>query len=83
MVTTYIILPFVVAKRGGKLVPATPQKTNDRARALAAAERMAGQYAGLVVLEESSEPEQDVYAEPKLLRSIGRVPDEMIEALAA
>ena len=83
MVTTYIILPFVIGKRGGKLVPGTPQKAKDAVRAVAAAERMAGQYAGLVVLEESSDPEQDIYAEPRLLRAIGSVPDEMIEALAA
>ena len=83
MVTSYIILPFVVAKRGGKLVPCTPQKAKDAARAIAAAERMAGQYAGVVVLEECSDPEQDIYAEPRLLRAVGNVPDEMIQALAA
>ena len=37
-ITTYIILPFAIAKRGGKLVPGTPQK----AKAVFAAERMAG-----------------------------------------
>ena len=83
MVTTYIILPFVVAKRGGKLVPFPPQKAKDAARAIAAAERMAGQYAGLVVLEEQADPEQDIYAEPRLLCAIGKVPDEMVAALAA
>ena len=55
-ITQYIILPFVVAKRGGKLVPCPPQKAKDAARAIAAAERMAGQYAGIVVLEEESDP---------------------------
>jgi hypothetical protein len=44
---------------------------------------MAGQYAGVVVLEEESDPEQDIYAEPRLLRAIGNVPGEMLEALAA
>ncbi len=83
MAINYLILPFVVAKRGGKLVPGTPQKAKDAVRALAAAERMTGQYAGLVVLEEQSDPEQDIYAEPRLLRAIGQVPSEMIEALAA
>ena len=83
LVTTYIILPFVVAKRGGKLVPCPPQKAKDATRAIAAAERMAGQYAGIVVLEECSDPEQDIYAEPRLLRSIGTVPAEMVESLAA
>ncbi len=82
-VTSYIILPFVVAKRGGKLVPGTPQKAKDQAKAVAAAERMAGQYAGVVVLEEQSDPEQDIYAEPRLVRAIGNVPEEMIKALAA
>ena len=80
---TYIILPFVVAKRGGKLVPGTPQRAKDKGKAVAAAERMAGQYAGIVVLEEQADPEQDIFAEPRLVRAIGRVPEEMIESLAA
>ena len=83
MATIYIILPFVVAKRGGKLVPATPQRAKDEGQAIAAAEHMAGQVAGVVVLEEQSDPEQDIFAEPRLVRIIGRVPDEMTEALAA
>ena len=82
-ITSYIILPFTVAKRGGKLVPGTPQKGKDAAKAINAAERMAGQYAGIAVLEEESDPEQDIYAEPKLLRAIGSIPPEMVEALAA
>ena len=83
MATNYIILPFVVAKRGNKLVPCPQQKAKDATRAIAAAERMAGQYAGVVVLEEESDPEQDIFAEPRLLRAIGNVPAEMIESLAA
>ena len=83
MAITYIILPFVVAKRGDKLVPGTPQRAKDQAKAVVAAERMAGQVAGLVVLEEQSDPEQDIFAEPRLVRVIGRVPDEMVESLAA
>ena len=83
MAITYIILPFVVAKRGDKLVAGTPQKAKDKAKAVVAAERMAGQVAGVVVLEERSDPEQDIFAEPRLVRAIGRVPDEMVESLAA
>ena len=56
MAINYIILPFVVAKRGNKLVPCPPQKAKDATRAIAAAERMAGQYAGIVVLEEDPIP---------------------------
>ena len=82
-VTTYIILPFAIAKRGGKLVPGTPQKAKDQVKAILAAKRMAGQYAGVVVLEERSDPEQDIFAEPRLVRVIGQVPDEMVESLAA
>ena len=81
-VTNYIILPFVNAKRGNKLVPGTPQRAKDSAKAVAAAERMAGQYVGIVVLEEQSDPEH-LYGEPRLIRVIGRIPDEMAEALAA
>ena len=83
MVTNYIILPFVNAKRGNKLVPGTPQRAKDSAKAVAAAERMAGQYVGIVVLEEQADPEQDIYGEPRLIRIIGRIPDEMAEALVA
>lgn len=83
LITTYIILRFVVAKRGGKLLPGTPQRAKDEGKAVAAAERMAGQYAGIVVLEEKADPEQDFFREPRLVRAIGRVPEEMIESLAA
>ena len=83
MAITYIILPFVVAKRGNKLVPGTPQKLKEEAKAIRAAERMSGQYVGIAVLEERSDPEQDIYAEPRLVRVFGRVPDEMVDALAA
>jgi hypothetical protein len=83
MAIDYIILPFVVAKRGGKLVPCPPQRAKDVTKAIAAAERMAGQYAGIVVLEETSDPDQDIYAEPRLIRAIGSVPEEIIAALAA
>ena len=82
-VVAYIILPFVISKRGGKLVPGAPQRAKDQAKAVAAAERMTDQVAGVVVLEEQSDPEQDIFAEPRLVRVIGRVPDEMIESLAA
>ena len=61
-VIAYIILPFVVSKRGGKLVPGTPQRAKDQAKAVLAAESIAGQYAGVVVLEEQSDPEQDIFA---------------------
>ena len=81
--TTYTILPFMVAKRGGKLVPGTPQRAKNQGKAVAAAERMAGQVAGVVVPEEQSDSEQDVFAEPRLVRAIGQMPDEMIESLAA
>ena len=79
----YIILPFTIAKRGGKLVAGTRQQAKDQSKAIRAAERMAGQYAGVAVLEERSDPEQDIYAEPRLVRVIGRVPDELVDALAA
>jgi hypothetical protein len=81
-VTNYIILPFVLDKRG-KLKAGTAQKAKDPTKAVLAAERMAGQYAGIVVLEEQCDPEQDIFAEPRLICVIGRVPEEMIEQLAA
>ena len=82
-VTTYIIQPFVVAKGGGRLVPGTPQKAGNEVNAVAAAELMAGQVAGVIVLEEQSDTEQDIFAEPRPVRVIGRVSREMIASLAA
>ena len=70
MATNYIILPFVVAKRGGKLVPCPPQKAKDadarhrRRRAHGRAVRRHRRARG-----GSSDPEQDIYAEPRLLRA--------------
>jgi hypothetical protein len=81
-ITNYIILPFLLDKRG-KLKAGTAQKAKDCNKAITAAERMAGQYAGIVVLEEQCDPEQDIFAEPRLIRAIGQVPAEMIEQLAA
>ena len=50
---------------------------------MAAAERMTGKIAGAVVLKEQPDPEQDIVAEPRLVRVIGRVPNETTEPLAA
>ncbi len=75
--------PSLWRKRGGKLVPGTPQRAKDKSKAVAVAERMTDQYAGIVALEECSDPEQDIYAEPTIVRVVGRIPDEMADALAA
>ena len=83
LATTYIILPFTIAKRGGKLEARPRQEAKTAERAIAAAERIAGQVVGVVVLEETSDPAQDIYAEPKLLHVIGRVPDELTASPAA
>ncbi len=64
-------------------LPCPAQKADDPGKAVAAAERMAGQYAGIVVLEETSDRDQDIYAEPRLIRAIGNVPAEMRGSLAA
>ena len=80
-ITTTNILPFVIAKRGGKLGPGTSQQAEDRAKTLAAvAERMVGQVVGVVVPEEQSYPAQDIFAGPRL---VCPVPNEKTESLAA
>lgn len=83
MAVRFIILPFVVAKRGGKLTACPRQEAKSAEKAIAAAERMAGQVAGVAVLEERFDAAEDIYEEPRLLRAMGEVPAEMIEALAA
>ena len=83
MTVRFIILPFVVAKRGGKLLANPRQEAKTAEKAIAAAERMAGQVAGVAVLEETFDAAQNIYEEPRLLRAIGQMPAEMIEASAA
>jgi hypothetical protein len=82
MVTSYIVVPFSTAAPG-KLTPGTPQNVKDRARAIRAAELIAGTAEGVIVLEQESDADADVYAEPKLVLHRGQVPAELLAELAA
>ena len=83
MVTSYIVVPFSAAPRGGKLQPGNPQSLKDRARAIRVAEVLATKAEGVIVLEQDAEPAADFYAEPRLVLHRGRVPEELLEQLAA
>ena len=65
-VTNYIILPFLLDKRG-KLKAGTAQKAKDCNQGHHwRPNGWPGKYAGIVVLEEQCDPEQDIFAEPRL-----------------
>jgi hypothetical protein len=44
---------------------------------------LASKAEGVIVLEQESDAAADIYAEPKLVLHRGRVPDELLEQLAA
>ena len=75
---TFILIAFVPGPRG-KPKAGTPQTFRDEAKAIAAADRTALRVQGVVVLEQM----EDEFAEPRLVKAIGRVPEEMLESLAA
>ena len=80
---SYIILPFVTAPHGGRVLPGSPRRARNEMKAIAVAERMATRHPGVVVLEERSDLTRDLFAEPRLVRAIGQVSATVFEALAA
>jgi hypothetical protein len=55
----------------------------DRDKALLAAGRMSVYSAGVVVIEQEADAAADLFSEPKLVAHFGKVPEGMIEQLAA
>jgi hypothetical protein len=75
---TFVVIPFI-AGRGASLFPASPLRIRTEAYARAVAEEAAPIYAGVAVIEQPS----DEFEEPKLIKAIGRIPDMMLDCLAA
>lgn len=75
---TFIVVPFV-AGRGASLHPGSPVRVRIEAYARAIAKQAAPVYAGIAVIEQPP----DEFAEPRLVKTIGRVPEAMLESLAA
>jgi hypothetical protein len=75
---TFIVVPFV-AGGGTSLHPVSPTRVRIEAYAQAVAEQVAPIYAGVAVIEQPP----DEFAEPRLVKAIGRVPKAMLRSLAA
>ena len=75
---TFILITFLPGQRG-KAKASTPQTFRDEGKALAAADRIALRVQGVIVLEQTD----DEFAEPRLVKAIGAVPEEMLDSLAA
>lgn len=80
--TTYIIVPFLAGSKGG-LHPATPRRSLSRRNAMAAADGLAGFYAGVAVLCDRNDPVAGIFLEPLLICVIGDVPGDLVRQLAA
>jgi hypothetical protein len=75
---TFIVVPFEAAG-GTSLHPASPVRRRMEASARAVADQVALVYAGVAVIEQPP----DEFAEPRLIKAIGRVPETMLKSLAA
>ena len=75
---TFIVVPFE-AGEGTSLHPASPMRVRMEAYARAVAEQVAPVYAGVAVIEQPP----NEFAEPRLVKAIGRVPKAMLKSLAA
>jgi hypothetical protein len=80
---TYVVIPFT-AGRNGRIQPGPPHHFEDRDEALVAAGRASVFSSGVIVLEEDeADPEIDFYPEPRLVKHFGRLPQDLLETLAA
>ncbi len=78
--TSYIVVPFS-AGRHGDLVPGRTQNLIDRNQAVLAAGKMSRYRAGVLVLEQMADLEGRRWPEPKLVAALGRVPQDVLDAL--
>ena len=80
--TLYFVQPYVV--RRNKLAASGALTFTHREEALAAGESLSRRRAGIVVLAQSYDSARQVLMPPRVLRALGRVPDEwMASRLAA
>ena len=79
--TNFIVVPFSAGRRG-ELVPGRTQNLIDRQQAILAATKMSQYRAGVLVLEQIADLEGRRWPEPKLVASFGRIPQDVIDAVA-
>ena len=79
---TYLVIPLT-AKGDGGVRPGEPHRLIDRDDALVVAGRTSVYASGVIVLEEEADPAIDFWAEPRLVTHFGRLPQDLLETLAA
>jgi hypothetical protein len=76
---TFILIPFKAGARG-KAKAGTPQTFRDEGKAVTAADRLLPRVQGAVVIETIA---GDEFAEPRLVKTFGSVPEAMLESPSA
>jgi hypothetical protein len=76
--TQFLVLPYKLGARN-KLEVQQAQACRTDAEALRTGERMAGQFAGIVVLSQNFDETTDFAADPVVLATHGSVPDQWDE----
>ncbi len=76
---TFLLITFTAGARG-KAKAGTPQSFRDEGKAISAADRVLPSVQGAIVIETIVD---DEFAEPRLVKSFGVVPEAMLESLAA
>lgn len=82
LTTTYITVPFI-AGAGGALHPGIPRRSSARSEAILAADELAPFYAGVMVLRDRADAAAGIFLEPLLISATGRIPDDLVQQLAA
>lgn len=77
--TTYIVIPFVIEKRQGKIGMGTAQNCKSREQADRAYARLKELNPGVVMLEQEADADLDIYSEPKVVLQCGQVLTAFIE----
>ena len=71
--TTYIVIPFVIEKRQGKIGIGAAQNFKSREQADRTYTRLKELFPGIVMLEQEADAETNIYSEPKVVAQSGQV----------
>jgi hypothetical protein len=71
--TTYIVIPFVIEKRHGKIGMGAAHNCKTREQADRAYDRLKALNPGVVMLEQEADTVLDIYCNPKVVAQHGQV----------
>ncbi|GLS21537.1 hypothetical protein GCM10007874_45540 [Labrys miyagiensis] len=77
--TTYIVIPFVIEKRHGKIGMGIAQNCKSREQADRTYDRLKELNPGVVMLEQEADAALDIYCNPKVIAQCGQVLSAFIE----